>query len=72
MDEAAGNPGSWRDREPAQRGRSIIALVAGIGLRVVRLGSVPPALSQDEACDGYDAYSVPATGRAITVIFCRS
>ena len=42
---------------------TIIALVAGIGLRVVRLGSVPPALSQDEACDGYDAYSVLATGR---------
>jgi hypothetical protein len=41
----------------------IIALVAGIGLRVVRLGSVPPGLSPDEACDGYDAYSILATGR---------
>jgi hypothetical protein len=38
-------------------------LVAGIGLRVVRLGSVPPALAPDEACDGYDAYSILATGR---------
>ncbi len=41
----------------------IIALVAGIGLRVVRLDSMPPALSPDEACDGYDAYSILVTGR---------
>ena len=41
----------------------IIALVAGICLRVVRLDQVPPALSQDEACEGYDAYSILLTGR---------
>jgi Dolichyl-phosphate-mannose-protein mannosyltransferase len=41
----------------------IVALVVGIGLRVVRLGSVPPALAQDEACNGYDAYSILKTGR---------
>jgi hypothetical protein len=41
----------------------IIALAVGIGLRVVGLANVPPALSQDEACEGYDAYSVLLTGR---------
>ena len=40
-----------------------LALVAGIGLRVARLDKVPPALNQDEACDGYDAYSILTTGR---------
>ena len=41
----------------------VVALIAGIGLRVVGLSSVPPALSQDEACEGYDAYSILLTGR---------
>ena len=40
-----------------------LALVAGMGLRVARLDKVPPALAQDEACDGYDAYSILKTGR---------
>ena len=40
-----------------------LALVAGTGLRVARLDKVPPALAQDEACDGYDAYSILKTGR---------
>ena len=40
-----------------------LALVAGTGLRVARLDKVPPALNQDEACDGYDAYSILTTGR---------
>ncbi len=41
----------------------IIALVVGIGLRVARLASVPPGLAPDEACNGYDAYSILKTGR---------
>jgi hypothetical protein len=40
-----------------------VALLAGAGLRVTGLDKVPPALAQDEACDGYDAYSVLKTGR---------
>ena len=40
-----------------------LALIAGVGLRVARLDKVPPALAQDEACDGYDAYSILKTGR---------
>ncbi|MFZ0890337.1 MAG: hypothetical protein WA005_18000 [Candidatus Binataceae bacterium] len=41
----------------------VIALVAGVGLRVVRLAEVPPGLHPDEACNGYDAYSILKTGR---------
>jgi len=40
-----------------------IALVTGVALRVARLGSVPLGFGQDEACDGYDAYSILTTGR---------
>lgn len=40
-----------------------VALLAGAGLRVARLDKIPPALAQDEACDGYDAYSILKTGR---------
>jgi 4-amino-4-deoxy-L-arabinose transferase-like glycosyltransferase len=40
-----------------------VALLAGVGLRVARLDKMPPALAQDEACDGYDAYSILTTGR---------
>src|ERR1700676_2070024 len=40
-----------------------IALVLGLGLRVARLDRMPPALAQDEACDGYDSYSILTTGR---------
>ena len=41
----------------------IAALMAGIGLRVVGLDRVPPGLYADEACNGYDAYSLLLTGR---------
>ena len=40
-----------------------ISLLAAVGLRVSRLDKMPPALAQDEACDGYDAYSILTTGR---------
>ncbi|HKV54846.1 MAG TPA: hypothetical protein VJN94_09395 [Candidatus Binataceae bacterium] len=40
-----------------------IALMTGAALRVVRLNQVPPALNQDEAVAGYDAYSILKTGR---------
>src|SRR6202046_3437384 len=40
-----------------------VALLAGAGLRVARLSSVPLGLAQDEAVDGYDAYSILKTGR---------
>ncbi len=39
------------------------ALAVGIGLRTVALGRVPPGFNQDEACNGYDAYSLLRTGR---------
>jgi hypothetical protein len=37
--------------------------MAGMGLRVVGLNRVPPGLYADEACNGYDAYSILLTGR---------
>src|SRR6202158_4635509 len=40
-----------------------LALIVGVGVRVARLDKMPPALNQDEACDGYDAYSILTTGR---------
>jgi 4-amino-4-deoxy-L-arabinose transferase-like glycosyltransferase len=39
------------------------SLLSGVVLRVARLDTMPPALGQDEACDGYDAYSILTTGR---------
>ena len=41
----------------------VAAIVAGVGLRVVRLDQSPPGLNQDEACNGYDAYCILKTGR---------
>ncbi len=41
----------------------VLALSAGVAIRTVRLASVPPGLHQDEACNGYDAYSILTTGR---------
>ena len=38
-------------------------MIAGVGLRVVRLDQSPPGFMQDEACDGYDAYCLLKTGR---------
>lgn len=40
-----------------------IFLIIGVALRVVALGQVPLGLNQDEACNGYDAYSLLRTGR---------
>ncbi|HKD67136.1 MAG TPA: glycosyltransferase family 39 protein [Candidatus Binataceae bacterium] len=40
-----------------------VALVVGIGLRTVALDRVPAGFNQDEACNGYDAYSLLRTGR---------
>jgi len=40
-----------------------VALIAGMGLRVARLDRVPLGFDQDEACNGYDAYSILNTGR---------
>ena len=39
------------------------ALVAGVGLRVTRLASVPAGTYCDEECNGYDSYSILTTGR---------
>ena len=41
----------------------VLALAFGVGVRVFRLDSVPPGFHQDEACVGYDAYSILKTGR---------
>ncbi len=40
-----------------------IAILAGTALRTARLGTVPLGLHPDEACEGYDAYSILETGR---------
>ena len=40
-----------------------IALSFGIALRTVALERVPAGFNQDEACNGYDAYSLLHTGR---------
>jgi 4-amino-4-deoxy-L-arabinose transferase-like glycosyltransferase len=39
------------------------AIMAGIALRTLWLDSAPPGLHPDEACEGYDAYSILETGR---------
>ncbi len=39
------------------------ALATGVGLRTIRLASVPAGTYCDEACNGYDAYSLLTTGR---------
>src|SRR5579885_3015140 len=40
-----------------------VVLILGIVLRTVALGGVPAGFNQDEACNGYDAYSLLRTGR---------
>ncbi len=41
----------------------IVALVIGILVRTIALDAAPPGLHHDEACNGYDAYSIMLTGR---------
>src|SRR5512140_1833925 len=41
----------------------IVAIVVGGILRFARLKDVPPGFNQDEAVNGYDAYSLFLTGR---------
>src|SRR5271165_3924710 len=41
----------------------VLSLVAGIVLRTIALDAAPPGLDHDEACNGYDAYSILLTGR---------
>ena len=41
----------------------VAALVAGIVLRTIALDAAPAGLHHDEACNGYDAYSILHTGR---------
>jgi hypothetical protein len=41
----------------------VVALSTGIVLRTVALERVPAGFNQDEACNGYDAYSLLRTGR---------
>lgn len=41
----------------------VLSLTAGIILRTIALDAVPPGLHHDEACNGYDAYSILLTGR---------
>lgn len=40
------------------RALSIVAIVLGIGARVVSFGSMPPGLNQDEASIGYETWSL--------------
>ena len=41
----------------------VLALAFGVGVRTFRLDGVPPGFHWDEACVGYDAYSILKTGR---------
>jgi 4-amino-4-deoxy-L-arabinose transferase-like glycosyltransferase len=41
----------------------IVSLVIGILVRTIALDAAPPGLHHDEACNGYDAYSIMLTGR---------
>ena len=41
----------------------VAALVTGIVLRTIALDAAPAGLHHDEACNGYDAYSILHTGR---------
>ncbi len=41
----------------------VLATVVAAALRFPRLGAIPPGLNQDEAVNGYDAYSLLLTGR---------
>jgi 4-amino-4-deoxy-L-arabinose transferase-like glycosyltransferase len=41
----------------------VLAAIAAAILRFRQLGTIPPGLNQDEAANGYDAYSLLLTGR---------
>jgi len=41
----------------------VVALIVGAWLRLTQLQEVPPGVYCDEACNGYDAYSILQTGR---------
>src|ERR1044071_3960171 len=41
----------------------LVVILAGSVLRFARLKEIPPGLNQDEAVNGYDAYSLFLTGR---------
>jgi len=41
----------------------LASLITGVALRTVWLDKVPPGFHHDEACNGYDAYSILQTGR---------
>jgi len=41
----------------------LVAMLVGAILRFTSLGEIPPGLNQDEAVNGYDAYSLFLTGR---------
>lgn len=41
----------------------IVSFAAGILIRTIALDAAPPGLHHDEACNGYDAYSLMLTGR---------
>jgi 4-amino-4-deoxy-L-arabinose transferase-like glycosyltransferase len=41
----------------------LLATIAAVVLRFRGLGTIPPGLNQDEAANGYDAYSLLLTGR---------
>ncbi len=60
--------GEWPGTHPLPQWTSaealvLVATLVGLGLRVASLGSIPPALHQDEAVNGFDAYSLWLTGR---------
>jgi 4-amino-4-deoxy-L-arabinose transferase-like glycosyltransferase len=53
----------WLVRPTAAEALVLMAIVTGILLRFANLAGVPPAPNQDEAVNGYDAYSLFLTGR---------
>jgi len=66
-------PDDTRSRKVSPEARSVtdrlsivvvvLALAFGVGVRTFRLDGVPAGFHQDEACYGYDAYSILKTGR---------
>jgi 4-amino-4-deoxy-L-arabinose transferase-like glycosyltransferase len=53
--------GSWNGLGVAVLAGAL--LLAGAGMRLIRLDRVPLGLQPDEACNGYDAYCLLRTGR---------